>query len=52
MTRSILSEVDLRALEVSQIVALEGLRGAIMTPYQITELATVLAQQFGIVVED
>ncbi|WP_440709822.1 pentapeptide repeat-containing protein [Herbiconiux sp. YIM B11900] len=52
VTRSILSEVDLRALEASHIVTLEGLRGAIMTPYQITELATVLAQQFGIVVED
>lgn len=52
VTRSILSEVDLRSLEVSHIVTLGGLRGAIMTPYQITELATVLAQQFGIVVED
>jgi uncharacterized protein YjbI with pentapeptide repeats len=49
LTAAKLKHVDLRGLEVQELVGLEGLRGAAMTPLQISELAPLFAAHFGIV---
>ena len=52
VTQSRLQNVDLRDLEMRQLSGLEGLRGATVNSYQLTELAPLFASQFGIKVED
>lgn len=47
-----LEDVDLRGAELSRVVGLEGLRGAVISGDQLTRLAPLLAQERGIVVLD
>ena len=47
-----LSLVDLRGSELALAGSALGLRGAIIDPLQLMELARTLAQEFGIIVED
>ena len=49
LTAAKLKHVDLRGLELRELAGLEGLRGAAMTPFQISELAPLFAAHFGIV---
>ena len=51
LTRATLSHVDLRGLEFQAIHGLEGLKGATVSEYQLSELAPLFATQLGIVVE-
>lgn len=48
VTRSRLEHVDLRGVELRRLTGLEGLRGATLDPTQVSELAPVFAQHFGI----
>nr|WP_245190191.1 pentapeptide repeat-containing protein [Leucobacter exalbidus] len=48
VTRATLKHTDLRGLLMRKIVGLEGLRGATMSDYQITQLAPLFAAQIGI----
>lgn len=43
--------VDLTGAEVGRIVGLEGMRGVIVNPQQLMDLAPALAEQLGITVE-
>jgi len=52
VTRSQLEHVDLRGADMRALSGLEGLRGATVNPYQVTELAPIFARQFGIRVEE
>ncbi|MCP2030081.1 uncharacterized protein YjbI with pentapeptide repeats [Okibacterium sp. HSC-33S16] len=52
VTRATLSHVDLRGLEFQTIHGLEGLKGATVSDYQLSELAPLFAAQLGIVVEN
>ncbi|PWB97682.1 pentapeptide repeat-containing protein [Salinibacterium hongtaonis] len=52
VTRATLADVDLRSLELRSITGLEGLRGATINSYQLAELASVLAANLGILVEE
>jgi uncharacterized protein YjbI with pentapeptide repeats len=47
-----LSLVDLRGSELAFVGSVLGLRGAIIDPLQLMELAPILAQELGITVED
>ncbi|WP_232528964.1 pentapeptide repeat-containing protein [Mycetocola zhujimingii] len=51
LTRSTLTHVDLRGLEFQAIHGLEGLKGATVSEYQLSELAPLFATQLGILVE-
>lgn len=52
MTGARNSHVDLRDLEIRSITGVEGLKGATINPYQLTELAPFFATQLGITVEN
>jgi hypothetical protein len=52
LTRSTLQHVDLRALEMRRLSGLEGLKGATVNSFQVSELAPLFARQLGIKVED
>ncbi|WP_394770834.1 pentapeptide repeat-containing protein [Lacisediminihabitans sp.] len=52
VTRAKLEHVDLRGAELRGLTGLEGLRGATVNPYQVSDLATVFARHFGIKIED
>jgi uncharacterized protein YjbI with pentapeptide repeats len=51
LTRAALTHVDLRGLEFQAILGLEGLKGATVSEYQLSELAPLFATQLGILVE-
>ncbi len=51
-TRTTLDHADLRGAELGITTDATALRGAIVTPAQLTEMAPVLAASLGIVVED
>ena len=52
-TRTTLDQVDLRgAAELGLVIDATSLRGAIVTPAQLTAMAPVLAETLGIVVAD
>lgn len=46
-----LTDVDLRGAEIAQVVGLEGLRGATISPEQLQLMAPALADLAGLVVE-
>ncbi|MFZ4894915.1 pentapeptide repeat-containing protein [Plantibacter sp. Mn2098] len=50
LTRAKLTNTDLRGLELRKISGLEGLRGATLSEYQVSELAPLFAVHLGIVV--
>lgn len=50
LTRATLQHVDLRGAELSTLVGVEHLRGAIVSEYQLQQLAGMIAQQLGIIV--
>lgn len=52
LTRSTLKNVDLRGLDMRQVSGLDGLRGATMNSFQITQMAPLFAAQFGIRIDD
>ncbi|WP_026851551.1 pentapeptide repeat-containing protein [Glaciibacter superstes] len=52
VTRATLENVDLRGLDLCSITGLEGLRGATVNSFQVSELASLFATQLGIKVED
>ncbi len=47
-----MSRVDLRGSELTLTGSVLGLRGAIIDPLQLMELAQMLARELGITVED
>jgi uncharacterized protein YjbI with pentapeptide repeats len=51
-SKAALSLVDLRGCELALAGSVLGLRGAIIDPLQLMELAATLAQELGITVED
>lgn len=51
VTQAKLQHVDLRDLEMRGITGFEGLRGATMSDFQVTELAPIFARHFGINIE-
>jgi len=52
LTRSVLTNFDLRSLELRQIVGVEQLKGTTINAYQLAELAPLLANHLGIVVDE
>lgn len=50
LTRATLQHVDLRGAELSTLVGVEHLRGAVVSEYQLQQLAGMIAQQLGITV--
>lgn len=52
LTGARLEKVDLRGLEFRSLRGLEGLRGAVVTPYQAGELAAIVAERFGYEIRD
>jgi uncharacterized protein YjbI with pentapeptide repeats len=51
-SKATLSLVDLRGSELALAGSVLGLRGAIIDPLQLMELARTLAQELGITIED
>lgn len=52
LTGARLEHVDLRGLQLRAIAGIAELRGATLDPYQVTELAPLLAAHLGITIED
>ncbi|MEA5454837.1 pentapeptide repeat-containing protein [Sinomonas sp. JGH33] len=52
VTGAELAHVDLRGSRIGRIGGIEGLRGAIVSPFQAAELAEALAEHLGIAVQD
>lgn len=52
LTGTTLKHVDLRGAELRKITSVQGLKGAILRPSQIAELAEFLAKELGIVIRD
>lgn len=52
LTRSTLVDVDLRRAELRAITSLRGLRGATISSVQVADLAAVMADDLGILVEE
>ncbi len=51
-SKALLTRVDLRGSELALAGSVLGLRGAIVDPLQLMDLARTLAQELGIAVED
>jgi len=52
LTNSFLTHVDLRGAEISRILGLAGLKGATVSPDQLSQLAPLFADHLGLIVED
>ena len=52
LTRSVLTNVDLRFLELRHLSGVEHLKGATINSHQLSELAPLLANHLGIVLDD
>jgi uncharacterized protein YjbI with pentapeptide repeats len=52
LTRSVLTNVDLRSLEVRHLTGVEHLKGATINSHQLAELAPFLANHLGIVLNE